>query len=141
MMKKFDSYKKCCIVSPDCSVADIFDNSWTFIDIKQWMLDRYSIDQDSITSIEFSSVTIFKIKKMDKLKHLFSLFSSAPTWLRHIVALLIGVASAIWLICSCGQTVRVTVKDTPQGVSISTTQSSKDSSGTNISINPNINFK
>lgn len=78
---------------------------------------------------------------MDKLKQIFSLFSSAPVWMRHVIALLIGVCTAIWLICSCGQTVRVLVKDTPNGVSISTTQSQKDSSATSININPNINFK
>lgn len=44
------------------------------------------------------------------------------------------------MLVSCGPTVKVTVKDTKDGVTISTTQSSSDSTSLNIQVNPNINF-
>lgn len=66
---------------------------------------------------------------------------SLPIWLRAIVlALIAGLLLCLSLI-SCGQTVRVTVKDTPNGVSISTSQNRADSSGTSIKIEPTINFQ
>ena len=77
---------------------------------------------------------------MDKFKAFLTWLVAKPLWLRAVLLAIMAIA-LFFLTLSCGQTVRVTVKDTPQGVSISTTQTSKDSSGTNISINPNINFK
>ena len=75
------------------------------------------------------------------LQKLWSWFKSlTPLWLRSLVALLIAILLLVFSFTSCGQTVKVTVRDTPNGVSISTTQTKKDSSGTNININPNINF-
>lgn len=64
----------------------------------------------------------------------------SPIWLRYLVAILVAVLVTIFSLVGCGQTVKVTVRDTPSGVSISTTQSKQDSAGTNISINPNINL-
>ena len=78
---------------------------------------------------------------MENLKKFISLFKDSPTWLRCLIAILVSALMSIYLFCSCGQTVRVTVRDTPNGVSISTTQHKQDSSGTNININPNINFQ
>lgn len=63
-----------------------------------------------------------------------------PLWLRALVALLVAVLVTIFTLVGCAQTVKVTVRDTPSGVTISTTQTKKDSAGTNISINPNINL-
>lgn len=65
---------------------------------------------------------------------------SLPIWLRSLVlALIAGLLLCLSLV-SCGQTVRVTVKDTPNGVSISTSQNRADSSGTSIKIQPTINY-
>ena len=77
---------------------------------------------------------------IDQLKKFLSLFTNYPAWIRVVIAFVVSVLVTLYLLCSCGQTVKVVVKDTPSGVSISTTQTKKDSSGTNISINPNINF-
>lgn len=44
------------------------------------------------------------------------------------------------MLAACGPTVKVSVKDTKEGVTISTTQSSSDSTSLNIQVNPNINF-
>lgn len=77
---------------------------------------------------------------MEKIKEFLRLFSCAPMWLRAIVVTLLSVLFALYLFCSCGQAVKVTVRDTPSGVSISTTQTKQDSSGTHININPNISF-
>lgn len=61
-MKKFDSYKKCVIQTSDCEVFNMFDNSWSFSAIKDWMLDTYSLSLDDIVSIQISSVTIYKVQ-------------------------------------------------------------------------------
>lgn len=77
---------------------------------------------------------------METLKNLMTYLKSFPVWLRAIVlALIAGLLLCLSLV-SCGQTVRVTVKDTPNGVSISTSQNRADSSGTSIKIEPTINF-
>ena len=78
---------------------------------------------------------------IDKLNSLINFLRTLPVWLRSILLLLISAIILIFSLSSCGQTVRVTVRDTINGVEISTTQTKKDSSGTNISINPNINLK
>lgn len=76
---------------------------------------------------------------MEKLVKFFDWLKTLPLWLRSIVLLLIAVLILIFSI-SCGQTVRVTVKDTPNGVTVSTTQNRKDSTGTNVNVNPTINY-
>lgn len=78
---------------------------------------------------------------IDLLSKFWSWFTTiTPLWLRSLVALIVAVLLLIFSFSSCAQTVKVTVRDTPSGVSISTTQTKKDSAGTNISINPNINL-
>ena len=77
---------------------------------------------------------------MEKIKQFLSFFKDKPLWVRVLITVLLVSVFSIYLLCSCGQTVKVTVKDTPTGVSISTSQSKQDSSGTNIHINPNISF-
>ena len=75
------------------------------------------------------------------LQKLWSWFKSiTPLWLRSVVAFLLALLILIFSMSACAQMVKVTVKDTPNGVSITTSQSKKDSSGTNISISPNINI-
>lgn len=44
------------------------------------------------------------------------------------------------MLASCGPTVRVKITGTKDGVNVTTTQSSSDSTALNISVNPNINF-
>ena len=44
------------------------------------------------------------------------------------------------LLSSCGPSVRVKITGTKDGVNVTTTQTSKDSTGLNIQVNPNINF-
>lgn len=44
------------------------------------------------------------------------------------------------LISSCGPTVKVNIKGTKDGVTVTTTQHAQDSSSLNIHVNPNINF-
>lgn len=46
----------------------------------------------------------------------------------------------ISILSACGPTVRVTVKGTRDGVNISTSQTSSDSSAVNIKVDPTINF-
>lgn len=75
---------------------------------------------------------------MDKIKSLLEWLKRFPFWLRAVLILLVG--GILLVLSSCGQTVRVTVRDTPSGVSISTTQNKSDSSATNIRIEPTINF-
>lgn len=41
---------------------------------------------------------------------------------------------------SCGPSVKVNIKGTKDGVTVSTTQTAHDSTGLNIQVNPNINF-
>ena len=78
----------------------------------------------------------------DKLSSLWNWLKSLPIWLRGIVLVLISalVLIASMSLSACGQTVKVTVRDTSSGVQISTTQNKRDSSGTNISIKPTITF-
>lgn len=65
---------------------------------------------------------------------------SKPFWMR-IIALLALATLVLLSTSACGtQKVTVRIKDTPSGVSISTTQNKADSSGTNIQVNPNINY-
>lgn len=77
---------------------------------------------------------------LEYFKKLMTCLKSQPIWLRSLIL----VSTACVLLClsmvSCGQTVRVTVKDTPNGVSISTSQNRADSSGTSIKIQPTINY-
>lgn len=75
---------------------------------------------------------------MNKLTNLLEWLKRFPFLLRAILLLLL--CGIILVLTSCGQTVRVTVRDTPNGVSISTTQHKSDSSATNIRIEPTINF-
>lgn len=77
---------------------------------------------------------------MQKIKDFLSLFKDKPRWLRILVTVLISVLLTVYLLSSCGQIVKVTVKDTPSGVSISTQQNKSDSTTTSISVNPTINF-
>ena len=78
---------------------------------------------------------------IEKLKSFLALFRSGPVWLRAIVSALVAILLTFYLMTSCGQTVKVTVRDTPSGVSISTSQNKADSSNTKIDINPTINLK
>lgn len=48
---------------------------------------------------------------------------------------------SVVVLSSCGPTVRVRIQGTKDGVTVNTTQSASDSTGLNIQINPNINFK
>lgn len=57
-----------------------------------------------------------------------------------ILCLVTSLAIMSMLSCSCGPTVKVMVKGTKDGVNITTTQSSSDSTSLNIEVNPNINF-
>ena len=45
------------------------------------------------------------------------------------------------MLASCGPVVKVKIEGTKDGVSVTTTQTSHDSTGLNIQVNPNINFK
>lgn len=76
---------------------------------------------------------------MDSFKKICDWLKTLPFWARCLAA---AIAAMVVLVCSsgCAQLVRVTVKDTPNGVSITTTQTKKDSAGTNISITPNIHL-
>ena len=47
----------------------------------------------------------------------------------------------ISMLSSCGPVVRVKIQGTKDGVTVNTTQSASDSTGLNIQVNPNINFK
>lgn len=77
---------------------------------------------------------------IDQLKKFLSVFTDCPSWIRVVIGFVVSVLLTFYLMCSCGQTVKVTVRDTPSGVTISTSQTKKDSSGTNINVTPNINF-
>lgn len=44
-------------------------------------------------------------------------------------------------LASCGPVVKVKVEGTKDGVSITTSQTVRDSTGLNIQVNPNINLK
>lgn len=77
---------------------------------------------------------------METLKNLMTYLKSLPVWLRAIVLALIAGLVLCFSIVSCGQTVKVTVTDTPNGISITTSQNRADSSGTSIKIEPTINY-
>ena len=47
---------------------------------------------------------------------------------------------AVMLLSSCGPVVRVKITGTKDGVTVNTTQTAHDSTGLNISVNPNINL-
>lgn len=76
----------------------------------------------------------------EKIKIFLTWLKKLPSWLRAVILLLGASLTFVLSLSSCGQTVKVTVKDTPNGVSISTTQTKADSSSTSIKINPTINF-
>lgn len=79
---------------------------------------------------------------IQKFSEILVKLSKLPGWLRAVIIALVAVLSFFltMTVSSCGQTVRVTVRDTDNGVSISTSQSKRDSSGTNIQINPTVNY-
>lgn len=54
--------------------------------------------------------------------------------------LLLGII-LITVLSSCGPVVKVKITGTKDGVTVNTTQSAHDSTGLNISVNPNINLK
>lgn len=54
---------------------------------------------------------------------------------------LISFGISLVMLASCGPTVRVKIVGTKDGVNVTTTQTAKDSTGLNISVNPNINFR
>lgn len=56
-----------------------------------------------------------------------------------IRCLAFGIAFA--MLAACGPTVKVKIEGTKDGVSVTTSQSAHDSTGLNIQVNPNINFK
>jgi hypothetical protein len=64
-LKKYDSYKSCVIRTASDEFQQIFTNDWSFTDIRQWMLDTYCIDENSIIEIQISSVTLYKLPKND----------------------------------------------------------------------------
>lgn len=64
-LKKYDSYKSCFIITSNDDFQQIFTNDWSFTDIRQWMLDTYCIDENSIIEIRISSVTLYKLSKND----------------------------------------------------------------------------
>lgn len=78
---------------------------------------------------------------MEKFKNLLSWLKTLPVWLRCLILALVAGLILCLSLTSCGQTVKVTVRDTTNGVEISTTQTKRDSSGTNIHINPNISYQ
>ena len=45
------------------------------------------------------------------------------------------------MLASCGPSVRVKISGTRDGVTVTTSQTAHDSTGLNIQVNPNINFK
>ena len=55
---------------------------------------------------------------------------------RFILLGILGVF--LFSACACGPTVRVSIKGTKDGVSVTTTQTAHDSTGLNIQVNPNI---
>lgn len=77
---------------------------------------------------------------MEKLKALLSFLSNLPIWLRSVILALVAGLIFCLTLTSCGQTVRVTVRDTSSGVQITTQQDKRDSSATNITISPNISY-
>ena len=77
---------------------------------------------------------------IDKFTKFFSWLVGLPSWLRAVVLVLIAALIFCFTLTSCGQTVKVTVRDTTSGVQITTSQDKRDSSATNISINPNIQY-
>lgn len=77
---------------------------------------------------------------IEKLKSFLALFRNYPVWLRYLISALVAILLTLYLMTSCGQTVKVTVRDTPSGVSISTSQNKADSSNTKIEVNPTINL-
>lgn len=54
--------------------------------------------------------------------------------------LLLGII-LITCLSACGPVVKVKITGTKDGVTVNTTQSAHDSTGLNISVNPNINLK
>lgn len=76
----------------------------------------------------------------EMISKIWTWLKSSPLWIRIIAIVCIAVL-ALLSMSACGtQKVTVRIKDTPSGVSISTTQNKADSSGTNIQVNPNINY-
>lgn len=63
-----------------------------------------------------------------------------PIWLRTVLLLLLAALLLVMSTVSCGPVVRVKITGTRDGVNVSTTQSSSDSSALNIHVNPTLNF-
>lgn len=78
---------------------------------------------------------------MEKLVNFFNWLKALPLWLRAVVLLLVASLALCLTLTSCGPTVHVSVKGTKDGVNISTTQTSSDSTSLNISVNPHINLQ
>lgn len=61
--KLYDSFKMCVITTVDNEYSQLFDNSWSYGEIESWMLDTYGIHNDSVVTIEISSVKRYKYGK------------------------------------------------------------------------------
>lgn len=75
---------------------------------------------------------------MDKLLKILSFLRDLPLWARVVAS--VALALVLLVATSCGQIVKVTVRDTPSGVSIVTSQNKVDSTSTNIKVDPTINL-
>lgn len=73
-------------------------------------------------SISFTNIIIFNIMKSRK----------------NLIAAIIAVL--LFTPLACGPVVRVKITGTKDGVTVNTTQSAHDSTGLNITVNPNINL-
>lgn len=78
----------------------------------------------------------------DKITYVFTMLKKLPIWARVLVVFLIAIILSVFLATSCASTqrIRISIKDTPSGVSITTSQSA-DSSGTTLNLNPVINLQ
>lgn len=97
----------------------------------------------SLDLTHFLTLYLLNLLIMDqtKLHQLFGLLSKLPKWARAVLIFLIASILILLSLTSCASTQRIAIKikDTPSGVSITTSQSA-DSSGTSINLNPTINF-
>lgn len=64
-IKRYETFKCCTIYTHHETYSETFSNDWTFSAMKDWLMDTFCINEDTITEIECFSKTIYKREKPD----------------------------------------------------------------------------
>lgn len=74
------------------------------------------------------------MEKKDLLQTILTWMRSAPVWVKILLPLLVAIIAALYLLTSCGSTVRATVTNRAEGVT--TTVSVTTNNPSSVTVNP-----